>query len=205
MEITAQSNPLAVFDSWLKEARSNAQIREPTAMALATLAPGGVIHNRIVLCKQWDENGLVFYTNYHSQKGHELGAHAAAGAVFYWDPLHRQVRVSGPVEKISAEDSRAYWQSRARESQLSQFVSKQSETLGSRAELEKLWAAAEAEYAGREIPCPPHWGGYVLHPTSVEFWVGRPGRLHDRFQFEKQMTALSGQGQKAWTFRRLYP
>jgi pyridoxamine 5'-phosphate oxidase len=197
MEITAGSNPIAVLNEWLTQARADSAIREPSAMALATLGEGGAIHNRVVLAKDINEDGLSFYTNYRSQKGVELAAHPQAGGVFYWDPLHRQVRVSGPVRKLSGEQSRAYWNSRARESQLSQFVSNQSEELRSREDLERKWREAEKEFAGREIPCPDHWGGYLMDLQFMEFWIGRPGRLHDRFAFEKS--------QKAWTFRRLYP
>lgn len=196
MQITAESNPVAVFEAWLNEASATG-IREPTAMALATLAQDGSIHNRIVLCKEFSDSGLAFYTNYRSPKGVELASHAKAGAVFYWDSLHRQVRVSGVVHKISAEESQAYWKSRPRDSQLSQFISDQSQELKSREELEIKWQQAEREYEGREIPCPSHWGGYRMAIESIEFWVGRTGRLHDRFQFEKS--------QKGWTFRRLYP
>jgi pyridoxamine 5'-phosphate oxidase len=197
MEITAESNPIAVFEAWLKEAAATGKVREPTAMALATLASDGAIHNRIVLCKEFSAAGLTFFTNYCSPKGVELAAHPKAGAVFYWDPLHRQVRVSGSVHKLSVEESRAYWQTRPRDSQLSQLISEQSSELKSRDDLERKWQHAESEYEGREIPCPSHWGGYRMEPETIEFWIGRPGRLHDRFQFEKS--------QKVWTFRRLYP
>jgi len=197
MEITAQSKPLEVFDRWLEEAASHPHISEATAMALATTGADGSIHNRIVLCKEASEAGLTFYTNYQSQKGRELDQHPEAGAVFYWDPLKRQIRVSGPVRKLPATDSQAYWKSRPRDSQLSQWISKQSAALKSREELQALWAAADKEFSGREIPCPAHWGGYLLEMKSIEFWVGQPGRLHDRFHFEK-----SSQG---WTFRRLFP
>ena len=197
MEINAHSQPLTVFAAWMKEAQAHPHIREATAMALATSDAGGAIHNRIVLCKSWSDSGLHFYTNYLSQKGRELASHPMAGAVFYWDPLARQIRVSGPVTKLSRAVSQEYWRSRPRESQLSQYVSKQSESLSSREELQLLWRQAELEFAGREIPCPEHWGGYSLEIKTLEFWLGQPGRLHDRYQFEK-----TG---KAWTFRRLYP
>jgi pyridoxamine 5'-phosphate oxidase len=197
MDITAQSDPLAILDTWMNEAQGHSAIQEPTAMALATLGEGGQIHNRIVLCKHWSEAGLTFYTNYLSLKGHELAKHPFAGGVFFWDPLRRQVRVSGRVSKMSTEASRAYWQSRPRDSQLSQYISKQSEVLNSRAELEQSWRQAESEFEGREIPCPDQWGGYIMELQTVEFWISRPGRLHDRFNFEKS--------QNRWTFRRLYP
>lgn len=197
MEITAASQPLDVFDHWMNEAKAHPGIKDANAMALATLGEGGAIHNRVVLCKDWSTAGLSFYTNYLSQKGTELAHHPHAGAVFFWDPMARQIRVSGPVSKLPVENSESYWRTRPRESQLSQWISKQSKTVGSRAELERLKAAAEQEFAGREVPCPTHWGGYLLQINVIEFWLGQPGRLHDRYLFEK---AKSG-----WTFRRLYP
>lgn len=197
MEINARSNPIEVFSAWMAEARANSQIREPLAMSLATLNDRGDIHNRVVLCKSWGEDGFTFFTNYNSVKGRELAGHDKAGLVFYWDPMARQVRVSGSVKKVSEEESQAYWRTRSRDSQLSQYISKQSEQVESREELERLKQNALIELDGKEVPCPSHWGGYILTPTTIEFWIGQPGRLHDRFLFEKSA--------KAWTFRRLYP
>ncbi len=197
MEITAHSKPIDVFNRWMDEARAQSDIREPVAMALATQSPDGGLHNRVVLCKSWSDQGFTFFTNYLSAKGRELAHHPFAGAVFYWDPLLRQVRISGRVEKVPEKDSQEYWRLRPRDSQLSQYISRQSEEVSSREELERLKAEAEREFEGREVPCPKHWGGYILLPQSIEFWVGQPGRLHDRFVFEKS--------EKAWTFRRLYP
>ncbi len=197
MEITARSNPLDVFSAWMTEAKENSAIREPLAMSLATMNDAHEIHNRVVLCKSWSENGFTFFTNYLSAKGRELAGHPSAGAVFYWDPLARQVRISGSVKKVSVEESQEYWRSRNRDSQLSQYISRQSEEVSSREELEQLKQRAAKEFEGREVPCPKHWGGYVLSPKIIEFWIGKTGRLHDRFQFEKS--------EKAWTFRILYP
>lgn len=197
MEITARSNPIDIFNHWMDEARAHSGIREPIAMALATEDSEGRLHNRVVLCKSWSENGFTFFTNYLSAKGRDLAHRPFAGAVFYWDPLVRQVRISGPVEKVSRQESEEYWRSRPRDSQLSQYISRQSEEVSSREELERLKALAATEFEGREVPCPEHWGGYLLLPESMEFWIGQPGRLHDRFQFQKS--------RNAWTFRRLYP
>jgi pyridoxamine 5'-phosphate oxidase len=197
MEIDAQAKPLTIFEQWMREAKSNPGIREPTAMALATADPATGVHVRIVLCKSWSTDGFVFYTNYESQKGRDLVASPEAGAVFYWDPMARQVRISGQIEKTSRAESEAYWASRARESQLSQWISQQSRAVASREVLHKLRAEAESKFAGQNIPCPQHWGGYVLRPKAIEFWIGQPNRLHDRHQFEK--------ANQAWTYRRLYP
>lgn len=196
MEISKDSDPLQIFSFWMQEAKSNPGIREATAMSLATLGDGE-IHNRVVLCKSWNDSGLQFYTNYRSLKGRELDSNAFAGAVFYWDPMARQIRVSGPVTKLPHSEAEAYWKTRPRESQLSQHLSQQSEPVSSREELQRLWEKADQEFTNREIPCPQHWGGYHLSIKSIEFWVGQPGRLHDRYHFEKSA--------KAWTFRRLYP
>src|SRR5690606_15353723 len=131
---TPRSNPIEVFSAWMADAKAHSGIREPLAMALATLGEGGVIHNRIVLCKSWSADGFTFFTNYNSAKGSELARHPRAGAVFYWDPLARQVRVSGPVRKVPEAESQAYWRTRSRDSQLSQYISKQSEEVESREE-----------------------------------------------------------------------
>jgi pyridoxamine 5'-phosphate oxidase len=194
--IGPQSQPLEVFNVWMAEAKSMPQVREATAMSLAT-AGATDLHARIVLCKQWSNEGFVFFTNYQSQKGLDLQHNANAAAVFYWDALFRQVCISGLVEKTSRQVSEEYWNSRARESQLSQYISHQSQSVPSRAVLQAAWTDAEARFKGQPIPCPTHWGGYRLVPSRIEFWVGQPGRLHDRFSFEK-----SG---PVWTFRRLYP
>lgn len=197
MELNAQSKPIEIFEAWMKDAKSNPGIKEATAMALATLGPTGELHNRVVLCKDWSEAGFTFFTNYESRKGLDLAAHPGAAAVFYWDPLFKQIKISGTVQKTSRQVSEDYWKTRPRESQLSQLVSQQSREVSGRDELERAWNQAEVEFSGREIPCPSNWGGYLLIPKLIEFWIGRPGRLHDRYQFEKSVST--------WTFRRLYP
>ncbi|HMN68642.1 MAG TPA: pyridoxamine 5'-phosphate oxidase [Bdellovibrionales bacterium] len=172
-------------------------MREPTAMAIATVSGEGDVHQRVVLCKSWSEDGFVFYSNYNSRKGRDLGANPHIGAVFYWDPMFRQVKITGVAEKTSRADSEAYWASRPRASQLSQYVSRQSEPCESREALERAWREAETRFHGHQIPCPEHWGGYLLRTQQIEFWMGRENRLHDAYSFEK---AAAG-----WTFRRLYP
>jgi pyridoxamine 5'-phosphate oxidase len=196
-DIGPESKPLAVFEQWMALAKSTAGIREATAMTVTTSGQDGALHSRVVLCKKWTEDGFYFYTNYNSRKGRELGGDAHVSLLFYFDPLFRQIKISGKAVKTSREDSENYWRSRPRASQLSQYISRQSEAVGSREELESLWAKAEKDFAGQDIPCPGHWGGYLVRPQTIEFWIGRPNRLHDRFEFEK--------GSSGWTFRRLYP
>ncbi len=197
MEITAKSKPHELFEAWMKEAEAFGGIREPTAMTVTTASSKGELHSRVVLCKSWPEDGFIFYSNYESLKGLDLAQNSHAAGLFYWDPMFRQVKISGMVEKTSRADSERYWNSRARASQLSQFISHQSQPVGSRAELEKLWAAADLQFKDKPVPCPVHWGGYLLRPQVIEFWVGRENRLHDSFRFEKQGGA--------WTFDRLCP
>jgi pyridoxamine 5'-phosphate oxidase len=196
MSIGPDSNPLDVFKLWLEEATNHPGIKEASAMSLAT-SDGKELHSRIVLCRGWDQKGFTFFTNYNSRKGLDLAADHEASAVFYWDPVFRQVCISGTVSKTSREVSESYWNGRPRESQLSQYISHQSQPVDSREELEKAWTKAEQEFADRAIPCPKHWGGYVLEPRCIEFWIGRPGRLHDRFEFRK--------AKQGWAFRRLFP
>lgn len=195
-EIGPKSNPLEVFSEWMNLAQTQS-IREPTAMSVASASPTGELHARIVLCKKWSEEGFVFYTNYDSRKGHDIALNPQVNLLFYWDPLFRQIKISGTAEKGSREDSVAYWRSRPRESQLSQYISRQSQPISSRKELEDLWKKAESRFAGQEVPCPEHWGGYLVRPQKIEFWIGRPNRLHDTFEFEKTNSH--------WTFRRLSP
>lgn len=197
MDINERSNPLQIFETWMKEAHAHSGIQYPTAMALATLGRDGELHNRVVLCKSWGEDGFTFFTNYDSRKGQDLAANARTSAVFYWDPSFRQVKISGAVEKTSRKVSEDYWRTRPRDSQISQYVSRQSQEVASRTNLEEEWAKADLEFKNREVPCPANWGGYLIKPNRIEFWIGRPGRLHDRYEFEK-----SG---STWTFRRLYP
>lgn len=196
-EINAQSRPLDLFNAWMADAKAEPKIKDPNAMALATVNRSGEPQLRVVLCKSWSEEGFVFYTNYNSRKGRDILENPLVAANFYWDPLFRQVKIVGRAKKTSRAISEAYWKSRPRESQLSQWISHQSETVDSRVTLEKAWHAAEMKFASSEIPCPEHWGGYVIEPSAIEFWLGQPGRLHDRFVFEKSNST--------WTLRRLYP
>jgi pyridoxamine 5'-phosphate oxidase len=196
IDIGPTTQPLDIFKTWMDEAKAHPGIKEASAMSLAT-SDGRELHSRIVLCRGWTEEGFTFFTNYQSRKGLDLAKDSAASAVFYWDPVFRQISISGTVTKTSREVSEKYWNSRARESQLSQYISHQSQEVESREILEQAWTKAEKEFAGKTIPCPAHWGGYLLSPRLIEFWVGKPGRLHDRFEFQKN--------QKVWTLRRLFP
>jgi pyridoxamine 5'-phosphate oxidase len=183
---------------WLEEAESGG-VGEPNAMVLATADPGGRPSARTVLLKGLDDRGLTFYTNYDSRKGRELAANPVATLVFPWIDLQRQVIASGHVERVPAAESDAYFATRPHGSQLGALASPQSQVVGSRAELEAARAGLDARYPeGAAVPRPEHWGGFVLRPDEVEFWQGRPDRLHDRLRYR----ATDGGG---WTIERLGP
>jgi len=175
-------DPLRQFASWTREAEA-AGVREPQAAALATASAEGLPSVRMVLVKSFDERGFVFYSHYASRKGRELETNPHAALLFHWDPLGRQVRIEGPVQRASAEESAAYVRSRPRASQLSALASPQSQTLASREELEGRVAELERRYAEGELPLPDSWGGFRLAPHSFEFWQQRHDRLHDRVRY----------------------
>lgn len=177
-------DPFVQFGRWFAAARE-ADILEPNAMTLATSTPTGVPSARVVLLKGVDK-GFRFFTNYDSDKGEEMLANPHAALVFLWDVLHRQVRVTGWVEKLSRGESADYYHSRPRSSQIGAHVSPQSQIIPNRAFLDKLQAETEAKYEDVEtIPLPDNWGGYILKPRTVEFWQGRESRLHDRFRYTR--------------------
>lgn len=170
---------------------------EPTAMCLSTVRADGAPSSRMVLLKDWDESGFVFYTNLESIKGRQLFANPAAALVFHWKTLEQQVRVEGLAEPVSDEEADAYFASRHRGSQLGAWASKQSRPMAGRTELVKRVAKYEARYLARSVPRPPHWSGFRVVPSMIEFWYGRTSRLHDRYRF----TLVDG----AWSKERLFP
>jgi pyridoxamine 5'-phosphate oxidase len=192
----APEEPLGLFAAWFEEARG-AGLREPNAMTLATVRGDGRPAARTVLLKEADARGFVFYTNYQSAKGGELEGSGWAALLFWWDVLERQVRVEGRVERVSGEESDAYFAGRPRGSQLGAWVSPQSEAIEDRGVLEERLAYFEAAFSGRGVPRPPHWGGYRVVAEEVEFWQGRADRLHDRLRYRR-----SGEG---WSRARLAP
>lgn len=191
------ADPFAQFQTWFATALT-AQLPEPNAMTLATATPDGRPSARIVLLKGFDTDGFVFYSNYLSRKGRELDANPFAALVFYWPELERQVRIEGPVERLSAHESDVYFQSRPLGSRLGAIASAQSAVIPDRAAVEHRLAELEAEYSDSEPPRPDHWGGYRVRPDTLEFWQGRPNRLHDRLRYR-----LSGDG--SWIIERLSP
>lgn len=173
-----------LFSAWLADALA-ADLPEPNAMVLATADGRGRPSARTVLLKGFDERGFVFYTNYRSRKGAELAANPHASVVFAWLPLSRQVRVEGTCARVEPAETAAYFAVRPRGSQVGAWASPQSAVVGSRAELDAAVRAVEEKFEGtQELPPPPHWGGYRLAPTVVEFWQGRPDRMHDRIRFD---------------------
>ena len=187
--------PLRMFERWFAEAAG--VVRAPEAMAIATAAADGAPSLRMVLLKGMDDRGLVFHTNYASRKGGELEANPRAALLFFWDPLGRQVRVEGPVERLAASESDEHFAARPGQAQIGAHASRQSAVLGSRAELERRVAELEQELAGAEVTRPDGWGGYRLAPATWEFWQHRDSRLHDRFRYRR----VDG----AWLVERLYP
>jgi pyridoxamine 5'-phosphate oxidase len=188
--------PMAMFRAWLEQAIA-AEPLEPTAMTLATASPEGRPTARVVLLKGCDD-GFVFFTNYGSRKARELAANPWAALVFYWPALDRQVRAEGRVERTSSAESAAYFARRPQPSQLGAWASRQSAPIAGRAELERRLAEVAERFAGGEVPAPEFWGGYRLRPEQVEFWQGRPSRLHDRLLYRRG-------AEGGWVIERLQP
>lgn len=195
-EQDAEEDPLRQFAAWFADAGA-AGVREPEAVALATVSGSGAPSLRMVLLKGYDERGFVFFSNYASRKGLELDANPLAAMLFHWDPLGRQVRIEGPVAHTSSEETAAYVRSRPRASQLSALASPQSEPVASRGALEGRVADLERAHAGSELPLPRSWGGFRLVPDNFEFWQQRHDRLHDRLRYSR----ASG----SWQIERLAP
>ena len=197
-EADLDSDPGALFARWFEEARAHTA-GEPEAVALATATPDGAPSARMVLNKGFDERGFVFFTNYESRKAGDLDANPRAALLFHWPELGRQVRVEGPVERVSREETEAYVRSRSRESRLSALASPQSRPVESREWLEQRVAALDREHPGEELPVSEGWGGYRLAPAAWEFWQHRPNRLHDRFRYLPDAAA------GGWRIERLGP
>ena len=196
LESSAPPEPWELFSSWFEIAR-NAKILEPNAMILSTVTQDGQPTSRVVLLKDFDQSGLVFFTNYLSQKGEQLAHNPRASILFWWESLQRQIRIEGVVVKIGEEESDTYFQSRPYGSRLGAWVSEQSQRIVDRTVLEKRQIEFEKKFAEGNVPRPDHWGGYRLTPNKFEFWQGRSNRLHDRLLYQMQ--------QDAWTRARLAP
>ena len=197
-DFTQADEPFRLFEHWLKEAAAS-EPRDPTAMTLATVDAEGMPNARMVLLKGTDDRGFVFYSNMESQKGRELDRDPRAALVFYWKSLNRQIRIRGPVEKVTTQEADAYFASRPKQAQIGAWASQQSRPLESRLAFEKAVALYAAKYALGEVPRPAYWFGYRILPMVIEFWQDRPFRLHDRIEFRRADT--SG----PWNKTRLYP
>ncbi len=195
-EKTIDRDPIKQFQLWFNDAIA-VGLPLPEAMTLATATPDGKPSARMVLLKQVDHDGFVFFTNYRSAKAEQLDANPYAALVFYWATLDRQVRVEGSVLRTSAQESCDYFKTRPRESQIGAWASAQSQAIGSRDVLEQRAQELEALYGDREIDCPEYWGGYRLKPERIEFWKSRIGRLHDRILYQRDPTG--------WSITRLSP
>jgi pyridoxamine 5'-phosphate oxidase len=197
-ESSCDSDPIQQFAKWFQDAKA-AHLKEPNAMSLATCARDGHPSSRIVLLKEFGEPGFIFYTNYYSQKGREIETNPHVAATFFWAELERQVRIEGSITRIDPGKSEKYFRSRPRGSRIGAWVSNQSEIIENRGVIEKRLAEIEARFAGSDdIPPPGYWGGFCISPERIEFWQGRPSRLHDRILYVRD-------GPPAWKLGRLSP
>ncbi|MEQ9460259.1 MAG: pyridoxamine 5'-phosphate oxidase [Phycisphaeraceae bacterium] len=182
LEADVDPNPTIQFRTWFRQA-CDGEIYEPNAMTLATVGRDGKPDSRIVLLKGIDDRGLTFFTNLTSTKAHDIAVNPHVSLTFYWDRLHRQVRITGDASLLPRDESEAYFHTRPRGSQLGAWVSAQSRIISDRSELETAYANAEESFTDKEIPLPDHWGGYLVTPSLFEFWQGRTSRLHDRLRY----------------------
>ena len=197
-DFTPSATPWPLFAAWFDEAKK-VEVNDANAMSVATVGKDGMPSNRILLLKDYDENGFVFYTNRKSRKGDQLAEHAKAALCFHWKSLRRQVRVEGTITLTTDAESDEYFQSRPRGSQIGAWASMQSHPLASRAELEQRVKDVEKQYEGKTVPRPPHWGGYRLAPLLIELWQDREFRLHDRFVYRRTNAGAE------WNVERQYP
>lgn len=198
IETTVSENPIQQFKTWFHEIEASDLMEEPNAMTLSTIGVDGFPKGRVVLLKKFTHEGFIFYTNYNSEKGKAIMNNPDVGLSFFWPVFERQVIIKGRAEKIAENLSDGYFESRPRGSRLGAVVSNQSEVIESRAVLEKRLKELENETKGKEIERPKHWGGYMIRPISIEFWQGRPNRLHDRIRYCLQKNL-------DWKIERLAP
>ncbi len=197
LQYLGSKSPLVILKKWLQESQKIPHLKEPWAMCLSTVNSKKKSRSRIVLLKKLEKNQLIFFTNYLSPKGEDLKSNPFASVVFFWPQLGKQIRISGHVKKTTRKKSIFYWKQRTRGSQLSQYISQQSESVKNRKILEQLKKSAEEKFRTKIIPCPQQWGGYQLTIQEIEFWKNREHRLHDRFLFKKNS--------KGWSYQRLFP
>jgi len=197
LESDLDKSPFRQFDRWFEEAKQK-QPQLPESMTVSTCGADGIVSGRVCLLKSFDEHGFVFYTNYNSRKGVQISENPRVSICFYWPTIDRQVRVEGVAVKTTAEEADAYFASRPRGSQLGAWASMQSSVIPGRGDLDNRFAELETCYKERQIPRPPHWGGYRVIPVEIEFWQGRPDRLHDRFVYRLREP-------KDWIIERLSP
>jgi pyridoxamine 5'-phosphate oxidase len=197
LESDLEKSPFRQFGRWFDEARQRETMPEG-AMTVSTCGSDGIVSSRTALLKGFDEHGFVFYTNYNSRKGTQISENPRVSLCFYWPALERQVRVEGVAVKTTAEEADAYFATRPRGSQLGAWASCQSAVIPGRGDLDQRFRELEANYRDRTVPRPPHWGGYRIIPVEIEFWQGRPDRLHDRFVYRLREP-------KDWVIERLSP